>query len=120
MIDYLVACIIFITCIVVIVILVLAYVNRLIETRLSPIAKRLGELESERQEIETRYAALQNLYQNLQSDFDELLKKYNLLQTWADGVIEILCALGQDYPPPPGELNCNKQYGNLKGSLTTK
>jgi len=110
--DYFISCAVFVVCIFVVLFLALAYINRLIEIRIAPIAKRLAELEDERREMETRYTALQKLYQNLQSHFDELLTKYNLLQVWAEGVIRILCALGQEYPPPPAglEIKNEKRY----------
>lgn len=105
-------CAIFVIAAISIVAVMIIYVNYIVRISIEPIAKRLAELESERREIETRYAALQKLYQNLQTHFDELLTKYNLLQVWAEGVIRILCTLGQEYPPPPEglEINTEKRY----------
>jgi len=92
-----------------VIIIVISYTNRLIEIRIKPLILRMNEIEHERNDIETRYTALQQMYQHLQNDFDELLKKYNLLQAWAEGIIKVLDETKQDFPPIPERIK-EKRY----------
>lgn len=89
-----------------VVVFIIVYTNRAVKRGIEPLTARITKLEIERQEANERYGLLQRLYKELQ-------EKYNLLQAWAMGLVDILTRLGQDYPEPPTQIVLNAQ--NHKG-----
>jgi hypothetical protein len=88
-------------------VIICIYVNRCVSRLVVPLARRVSDLEQERDDWKYRHEALAKLYENLQRLYDGLRQRYTLLYEWAEGLAGIITDLGRDYPAPPSEI-----YGN--------